>query len=303
MNIRKNLDANNTAKAAKSILWVIVSIGVFTSALFLFPPLKLFVFNHPGLIGVLIAVAGEVWLDWNLETGKHAALKRFFMALLVVSLAYELYEASETDKKAADAINLAGQANQRASSNEVQVAEANKHAAEANGRAVSNELQLVKAEAQLRKINGSIPFSFRDRAETIKILSKFAGIEAKIEYSNDDLDALASAQEIETVLKLAGWRTSKVPAQLFPDSIGVLVKGMRMGIDLPKTPQGVLESEIGKAGASLSVREVAPEENVSSDTVIIRIPPSWKDPFTVWDAANELRKLTNRPAQMAPQKN
>jgi len=52
------------------------------------------------------------------ESGRHSKWKKFFMALLVVSLAYELYEASESDQKAADSIKLAGQANDRAANTE-----------------------------------------------------------------------------------------------------------------------------------------------------------------------------------------
>jgi hypothetical protein len=73
----------------------------------LFLSFKPFVLAHPGLIAVLVGVSGEVFFDWKEEKGAHSALKKFFMALLVVGLTYELYEASESDKKAADAMKLA----------------------------------------------------------------------------------------------------------------------------------------------------------------------------------------------------
>src|SRR5271170_6650624 len=110
MKILKNFDAKKIAKAKNKILLAIVSI-LFLVLLFLSSAFREFVSKHPGLIGVLIAVSGEVYFDWKEESGRHAKWKKFFMALLVVSLAYELYEASESDQKAADSIKLAGQAN------------------------------------------------------------------------------------------------------------------------------------------------------------------------------------------------
>jgi len=141
---------------------------LFLVLLFLSPAFREFVSKHPGLIGVLIAVSGEVYFDWKKESGRHAKWKKFFMALLVVSLAYELYEASESDQKAADSIKLAGVAMQYAansSSNSVevlrQVAELNKEAGDArieagmaNERAAnieSNNL-VLKAKLQPRTI-------------------------------------------------------------------------------------------------------------------------------------------------------
>jgi hypothetical protein len=113
MKILKNFDAKKIAKAKNKILLAIVSV-LFLILLVLFSAFREFVSKHPGLIGVLIAVSGEVYFDWKEESGRHAKWKKFFMALLVVSLAYELYEASESDQKAAESIELAGKANERA---------------------------------------------------------------------------------------------------------------------------------------------------------------------------------------------
>jgi hypothetical protein len=110
MKILKNFDARNIAKAKNKILLATASI-LFLALLFSSSAFREFVSKHPGLIGVLIAVSGEVYFDWKEESGRHAKWKKFFMALLVVSLAYELYEASESDQKAADSIKLASQAN------------------------------------------------------------------------------------------------------------------------------------------------------------------------------------------------
>src|ERR1700733_10364804 len=117
MKILKNFDAKKIAKAKNIILLAIISV-FFLALLFFSSAFRAFVSQHPGLIGVLIAVSGEVYFDWKEQSGRHAKWKKFFMALLVVSLAYELYEASESDQKAADSIKLAGQANERAANTE-----------------------------------------------------------------------------------------------------------------------------------------------------------------------------------------
>jgi hypothetical protein len=93
------------------LLWLTAALCLFV--LITWPPSRAFAFKHPGLIGVLVAVTGEVYFDWKEEKGKHARWKKFFMGLLIVSLAYELYEASETDKEAAEAIKLAQQAKEQ----------------------------------------------------------------------------------------------------------------------------------------------------------------------------------------------
>ena len=122
MKIPENLDVKRIARAKGKVFLVILLLS-FVALVIWFPTFRAFAVKHPGLMGVLVAVSGEVYFDWNEEAGRNAKWKRFFMALLVVSLAYELYEASESDKEAAKATKLAGLANERASSNEEHVAQ------------------------------------------------------------------------------------------------------------------------------------------------------------------------------------
>lgn len=113
----KNLDLKKLVKAnSKTFLGIALIFIVLL--LFWWPALRVFVIKHPGIIGVLVAVSGEVYFDWEEETGRKGRWKKFFMGLLVASLAYELYEAAETDKEAANAIKLAGNANERAAKTE-----------------------------------------------------------------------------------------------------------------------------------------------------------------------------------------
>jgi hypothetical protein len=113
MKIANNFEPRKIASAKSKTLFAIAFVCV-AAGLLLSPSFRVFAVKHPGIIGVLVAVTGEVYFDWKEEIGKHARWKKCFMALLVVSLSYELYEASETDKEAADAIKLAGKAIERA---------------------------------------------------------------------------------------------------------------------------------------------------------------------------------------------
>jgi len=172
MKIANNFDARKIASAKNKILFAtaFVCIGLL---LFWSASLRTFALKHPGIIGVLVAVAGEVYFDWKETIGKHARWKRFFMALLVVSLAYELYEAAETDKQAADAITLAGSANERAANTESNNAvlqgivrelahvygqssnalvEATNVLQQAKGQLVTVEAKLAEARAMIRPL-------------------------------------------------------------------------------------------------------------------------------------------------------
>jgi len=140
-----------TVKAIKTVfLTVLLSCSV--ASVFWFPNWGLFASKHPGLIAVLVGVAGEVYFDWTEEVGKHARWKKFFMALLVIGLTYELYEASESDKEAASAIRTAAEANDRAK-------EAEKSASQANERAARFDMdrELIAKEAEeIRSTNLSL---------------------------------------------------------------------------------------------------------------------------------------------------
>jgi len=119
MNILNNRDISQMKSAKYSTLLV---IALSLLLVLLIPGFRTFACKHPGLIAVLVGVSGEVYFDWREERGPHSRAKKFFMALLVVGLTYELYEASETDKEAAEAIYLAGKANERASADELESA-------------------------------------------------------------------------------------------------------------------------------------------------------------------------------------
>ena len=59
--------------------------------------------NHPAIFLVVIGVVGETVFDWNKKKEVKERLKKFFAFMLIVGLVWEIPEASENDKKAADA--------------------------------------------------------------------------------------------------------------------------------------------------------------------------------------------------------
>jgi len=64
-----------------------------------------FLTRHPGILLVLIGVAGEIVCDWKKE-GFRDKLKTVFAVLLVLGLAIEILEAAKSDKEVADTKKL-----------------------------------------------------------------------------------------------------------------------------------------------------------------------------------------------------
>src|ERR1035438_8162923 len=56
-----------------------------------------FVTRHPGLVLVLLGVAGEVFCDWKEMEGRLARAKRLSAILLVIGLMMEFWEAAKSD--------------------------------------------------------------------------------------------------------------------------------------------------------------------------------------------------------------
>jgi len=57
-----------------------------------------FVKAHPGIVLVLIGVAGEIVLEWKKTQGKLAWLKKSFWILLILGLVLEFFEATKSDR-------------------------------------------------------------------------------------------------------------------------------------------------------------------------------------------------------------
>lgn len=203
MNILRNFDARKIAKAKTKIFLAVVSV-VFIATLIIFPGFRAFSFKHPGLIGVLVGVSGEVYFDWKEEKGKNASWKRFFMALLVVSLTYELIEASENDKEAADAIKLAGQANERANALEAQVMDTSNIVVQANERIALAQKEAANAEKESAESNERAAKFDADRAlvekEAEQIRSKNLELESEISQLKSQMQPRTLTTEQQNTL-------------------------------------------------------------------------------------------------------
>ena len=73
-----------------------------------------FATRHPGILLVLLGVAGEVIFDWNEMKGRLAWAKRFSAFILIVGLILEFYEAAKSDKEVSTTIERAGNAEKEA---------------------------------------------------------------------------------------------------------------------------------------------------------------------------------------------
>jgi hypothetical protein len=76
-------------------------LNTFLAATF-WSGLGLFCKNHPGILLVVLGVAGEIICEWHKEKGKRGLLIKTFGLLLVVGLLLEIWEAVKSDKQVAE---------------------------------------------------------------------------------------------------------------------------------------------------------------------------------------------------------
>jgi len=84
------------AMVSAVILIFILSVSISSSVRF-------FCLEHPGVLIVVIAVAGEVVCDWNRNKSLRERLKKLFGMLLVAGLLIEIAEAIKSDRTVASA--------------------------------------------------------------------------------------------------------------------------------------------------------------------------------------------------------
>ena len=66
--------------------------------------LLLFCKNHPGILIVIVGVAGEIICEWDREKGVRGRLIKMFGMFLIMGLIVEIWEAAESDEKVANVI-------------------------------------------------------------------------------------------------------------------------------------------------------------------------------------------------------
>ena len=153
-----------------------------------------FASRHPGILLVLLGVAGEVVFDWKEMKGRLAWAKRMSALILIAGLILEFSEAAKSDKDVSAAMKAAGQTNERASTNELRVAELQ-----------SNNIVL---ETQLEKLRHPRIITSEERERIIGFLSdchNVSKIRIEVIIGNNDRETERFAFQVRKVLDEAGY--------------------------------------------------------------------------------------------------
>ena len=167
-----------------------------------------FATRHPGLMLVLIGVAGEVACDWKEMTGRLALAKKVSAMLLVIGLAIEFWESAKLDNEVANTAE--------------RTAIAVKEASQANARAAKFDADRVLIEKQAEDIRGT---NFVLQAKLLEMQLRFSFRQISHQKQQDlsaclknapkgkvlictgfiDLEAIQYGNQISNVLATAGF--------------------------------------------------------------------------------------------------
>ncbi|MGH7976520.1 MAG: hypothetical protein ACREC8_07650 [Limisphaerales bacterium] len=133
-----------------------------------------FIGRHPGLLLVLIGVAGEIICDWKeIGTGRLARAKKISAILLVIGLMMEFWEAAKSDEEiarltvqAADSNLEAKLAETNAAASYKTAAAALREAAQSNERAAKFDSDRVMVEKEAEEIRAT---NFVLQAKVLKL--------------------------------------------------------------------------------------------------------------------------------------
>jgi hypothetical protein len=114
----------------------------------------IFCSNHPGILLVLVGVAGEIVCGWKKSETKRETWEKFFGIMLIVGLVVEIWEAAGQDKEVAQLALKAGRAMERA--------------AMANERASTNEAFAKQLEIQVINTKTELATAQRQLAESLE---------------------------------------------------------------------------------------------------------------------------------------
>ena len=170
-----------------------------------------FMGRHPGLLLVLIGVAGEIICDWREMVGHLARVKRIFAILLILGLVVEFIEAAKSDKEVAE---LKRQTALVASSNLM----------------LKTNVLALELKLQPRAITPE------QQTALIKLLSNCSKGKVYISAGAFDGEATTFAQQIEDVLKKSGF---EVAMPKFPDPdtpVSLSQPGQHLVVKNPKHP-------------------------------------------------------------------
>ena len=158
-----------------------------------------FILRHPGILLVLIGVAGEVVFDWSEMSGRKAFAKRLSALVLILGLVLEFFEAAESDKDVAQARERAAVAESNTVLMQITVAQLNSN----NLVLRSNVLAL-----ELRVQDRTITPEMRDQA--VKLLGGSSGgktVHVSVNYGSAGGEAIRYAGQIQQMFAAAGFKT------------------------------------------------------------------------------------------------
>jgi hypothetical protein len=207
------------AQMSKTAIAILSSvILIFVLSVSFFSSVRFFCLEHPGILLVVLAVAGEVVCDWNRKKNLRERLKKFFGILLVVGLLLEIAEAIKSDEKAESANLAAKQAEKDADDAKV-LADS---IGTTNAQLVASNL-LLAASVETAESNNLVmrsnvvaleerwaPRVIEEYAPSVA-LKKFAGVNAVIICATCP-DCASTAEKIKTILgfMLSNWNVEPV---------------------------------------------------------------------------------------------
>jgi len=181
--------------------------------------LGLFCKNHPGILLVIIGVAGEIACEWNKEKGTRGRRIKAFGILLVTGLVLEIWEAVKSDEQVA----------KMTEQNLVLEKQLKEQAAER--AAVARRIDAAEASTKPRSMSPEQKEKITGRLQAIAERQKIF-----ISASVLDAEALGFAEEIESIFVTAGFEVylpkqiqGDVPLMVGPPGLHIVVKD-------PKSP-------------------------------------------------------------------
>jgi hypothetical protein len=182
-----------TATTSKTAIAVLSAVIIaFVVSVSVFKSVRFFSWEHPGILIVVVAVAGEVICDWNRKKSLKERLKKFFGIMLVSGLLLEIAEAVKSDKKAADAYLDAKQAE--------------RDAGQANERAANIESNNLVLQAKLQPRTITV----KQREDFINILKNSPKGQIRIGIRHPDKEVSDFTDQVCDMLTNAGFQIQSV---------------------------------------------------------------------------------------------
>lgn len=142
--IKANINRATATTSKTSIAILSAVIFILVVSISVSKSVRFFCWEHPGILLVVIAVAGEVICDWNRKKTLKERLKKFFGTILVVGLMLEISEAVKSDEQ----VSLANLEARKAGS---EASLANLHVA-----SLSNETVHLSIKLEASKFNNLV---------------------------------------------------------------------------------------------------------------------------------------------------